>query len=188
LGALLFCMLTGSPPHREDACIQRIDSAPNLAARLENVPSRDLRTQAPEQHRAIPGVDGMLADIVDRCLAIDPDTATPMSRPFWMRLEARHRHGCVGPLMLFGLVAPAVLMLIMIVVYFRAFGRAVDQAERMVIQQTYHSNQFAAKFLAKSFEAELASYFEFVEREARQTALRDALATASQSSPVGHSG
>lgn len=181
LGSLLFCMLTGSPPHREDARIQRIDSAPNLAARLESYRREICEHQAPHQHRAIPGVDGMLADIVDRCLAIDPQHRYPNVQAVLDALQARQQARMRRPLMLFGLVAPAVLMLIMIVVYFRAFGRAVDQAERMVIRQTYNSNQFAAKFLAKSFEAELASYFEFVEREARQTALRNALAIASQS-------
>jgi eukaryotic-like serine/threonine-protein kinase len=181
LGALLFCMLTGSPPHREDARIQRIDSAPNLAARLESYQREICEHQTPQQHRAIPGVDGMLADIVDRCLAIDPQLRYPNVQAVLDALQARQQARMRRPLLLFGLVAPAVLMLIMIVVYFRAFGRAVDQAERMVIRQTYASNQFAAKFLAKSFEAELASYFEFVEREARQTALRDALAIASQS-------
>ncbi len=141
LGAMLFCMLTGSPPHRENARIQRIDAAPNLPARLESY-RREILLDALQT-----------------------------------RQEARMRR----PLMLLGLVAPAVLLLIMIAVYFRAFGRAVDQAERMVTRQTYRSNQFAAKFLAKSFEAELASNFEFVERESRQPQLREALAIASQS-------
>ena len=181
LGALLFCMLTGSPPHREDARIQRIDSAPNLASRLENYRRQICEGPAAEQHRSIPGVDGMLAEIVDRCLAIEPDNRYPNVQAVLDALQARQQARMRRPLLLFGLVAPAVLLLIMIVVYFRAFGRAVDHAERMAVSQTYHSNQFAAKFLAKSFEAELASHFEFVEGEARQTALRDALATASTS-------
>ncbi len=181
LGSLLFCMLTGSPPHREDARIQRIESAPDLAARLENYRREICEQKPPDQHRAIPGVDGMLADIVDRCLAIDPQHRYPNVQAVLNDLQARQQARMRRPLLLFGLVAPAVLMMIMIAVYFRAFGRAVDQAERMVIRQTHNSNQFAAKFLAKSFEAELASYFEFVEREARQPALREALAIASKS-------
>jgi eukaryotic-like serine/threonine-protein kinase len=181
LGALLFCMLTGSPPHREDARIQRIDSAPNLPLRLENYRREICEGPVPEQHRSIPGVDRMLADILDRCLAIDPDDRYPNVQAVLDALQTRQEARMRRPLMLFGLVAPAVLLLIMIAVYFRAFGRAVDQAERMVIQQTHHSNQFAAKFLAKSFEAELASYFEFVEHEARQSALREAMATATLS-------
>ena len=182
LGAMLFCMLTGSPPHREEARVQRIDSAPNLPARLESYRREICEGPVPHQHRQIPGVDGMLADIVDRCLAIDPDERYPNVQAVLDALQSRQEARMRRPLMLLGLVAPAVLLLIMIVVYFRAFGRAVDQAERMVTRQTYRSNQFAAKFLAKSFEAELASYFEFVERESRQASLRDALAIASPSS------
>ncbi|MCL4206107.1 MAG: serine/threonine protein kinase [Pirellulaceae bacterium] len=181
LGAMLFCMLTGSPPHRENARIQRIDAAPNLPARLESYRREICEGPVPDQHRQIPGVDGMLADIVDRCLAIDPETRYPNVQAVLDALQTRQEARMRRPLMLLGLVAPAVLLLIMIAVYFRAFGRAVDQAERMVTRQTYRSNQFAAKFLAKSFEAELASNFEFVERESRQPQLREALAIASQS-------
>jgi hypothetical protein len=81
-------------------------------------------------------------------------------------------------LLLLGLVGPALLLLIMMVVYWQAFGRAVAQAERMVIDQTYRSNQFAAKFLAKSFEAELSNYFAYAERAAQQPDLRDAMRSA----------
>ncbi len=181
LGALLYCMLTGAPPYREDTRVEQIDASPDLSARLECYRRQVCGAPAPHQHRLVPGVDRLLGDVVDRCLALDPDERYPNVQAVLDALDARQQARLRRPLMLMGVVAPALLLLIMIVVYVRAFGRAVDQAERLVVEQTYRSNQFTAKFLAKSFEAELANYFEFVEREAQQAQLHDALITALQS-------
>lgn len=183
LGALLFCMLTGGPPYRDERRLARIDAAPDLAGRLERYRNEIGASPPPQEHRKVPGVDGMLADIVDRCLACDPRKRFPNVQTVLDALDARRQARLRRPLLLMGLVGPAVLLLIMIAVYTHAFGRAVAQAERMVNEQTQRSNRFAAKFLAKSFEAELADRFDLAEREAQRPELHAGIAAA-MTSPV----
>ena len=69
LGAILYCMLTGRPPHQSDEISKQIQAAANLSDRLrlyrQWITSRD----RVNLHRQIRGVDTALAAIADRCLA-----------------------------------------------------------------------------------------------------------------------
>lgn len=166
LGALLYCMLTGSPPHRSDQSVKRIESATDLAERLERYRKEIGEAPPPIKHRQTPGVDGELADVIDRCLAVDPGDRYGNPQLVLDALDAREQHRARRPLLLTGLAGPLLLLLVMTVFYWRGFGSAVNHSEDMVNEQTFRSNEFAAKFVAKSFEAEIAEYFEIVEREA----------------------
>ena len=70
LGALLYCMLTGAPPHRSDAAVTEFETATDLEERLARY--RQLIEQLAACRPSIArcrGVDRELADIVDGCLA-----------------------------------------------------------------------------------------------------------------------
>ena len=166
LGALLYRMLTGAPPHRSDQSIKRIESATDLAERLERYRNEIAEAPLPIQHRQTPGVDGELADIIDRCLAVDPIDRYSNPQLVLDALDAREQHRARRPLLVTGLAGPLLLLLVMAVFYWYGFGGAVTQSENAVNEQTHRSNEFAAKFVAKSFEAEIAEYFEIVEQEA----------------------
>jgi serine/threonine protein kinase len=166
LGALLYCMLTGRPPHRSDQSIKRIESAADLAKRLERYRKEIADAPPPNQHRQTPGVDGELADIIDRCLAIDSDDRYSNPQLVLDALDARQQHRARRPLLVTGLVGPLLLLLVMTVFFWHGFRSSVNHSKNMVNEQTFRSNEFAAKFVAKSFEAEIAQYFEIVENEA----------------------
>ncbi len=73
LGALLYCMLTGGPPHRTGETVDEFERTPDLAKRLARYRQSIEQSPPPSGHRKVRGVDKMLAAIVDRCLAADPN-------------------------------------------------------------------------------------------------------------------
>ena len=72
LGALLYCMLTGGPPHRTGRTIDEFERTPDLTERLLRYRQSIEQSPPPSGHRRVRGVDKLLATIVDRCLAPDP--------------------------------------------------------------------------------------------------------------------
>jgi len=185
LGALLYSMLTGSPPYRDDGTIRRIEAASDLAKRLECYRQHIKEAPPPSRHRETRGVDGALAEIMDHCLAVDPDERYGNAQTVLDALDARQQHRARRPLLVLGLLGPVLLLLVMALFYWHGFGRAVSQSEDMVNEQTYKSNEFAAKFIAKSFEAELAEYFEIAEQEASRSDLQAEMTAAFHSTLLG---
>jgi hypothetical protein len=167
LGAMLYCLLTGEPPYRDDDALRRLDRTGELAERLACYRRLLADAPPPDLHRYVPGVDRALADIVDRCLAVNPSRRYANPQLVLDALETRDRTRRRRPLLILGLVGPVLLLAIMILFSWRAFTGAVGRSEQMVKEQAYRANRFAAKFVAKSFEGELADYFAILEQEAR---------------------
>jgi serine/threonine protein kinase len=177
LGALLYCMLTGAPPHRTDQATERIESAGDFADRLACYRRELAASPKPDLHRSVPGVDRGLAEIIDNCLATSPARRYANAQMVVGALDARDQGRTLRPLLILGLVGPVLLLTIMILFAWNAFTRAVIRSETMVKEQTYKSNEFAAKFIAKSFQAEIADYFSIIEQEAARQELHAALQT-----------
>lgn len=72
LGALLYHMLVGQPPYRTEEGERLLKSAGSLEQRLEVYRKIVRQSPRPNGHRQIARVDAGLADIIDRCLAVDP--------------------------------------------------------------------------------------------------------------------
>jgi serine/threonine protein kinase len=175
LGAMLYCMLTGQPPYRSDEMLDKIDATGDLPERLACYRHEIHATAPPQAHRSVPGVDYALADIIDNCLAVRPERRFANAQVVLEALAVRDRARSRRPLLVLGLVGPILLLLVMIAFSWAALNRAVSRSESMVQQQTYRSNEFAAKFVAASFEAEIADYFGIVEQEAKRTELLNLL-------------
>ena len=75
LGAIFYAMLTGHPPHRHEQSVTEIESAPHLEDRLARYRRLIAQSPPPSEHRKVRGVDQRLAEIIDRCLAADPQRA-----------------------------------------------------------------------------------------------------------------
>lgn len=175
LGVLFYCMLTGHPPYRDAAATEKIADSRNLEDRLDCYRQLVDSAPTPTEHWHVPGVDRSLAEIIDRCLDRNALSRFPNTQAVLDQLKSRQLAQSRRPLLVMGLAGPVLLLLIMIMFYWRGFSRAVDQSEVMVREQTYRSNQFAAKYVAKSFEAEIAEFFETAEREAQQAELIEGL-------------
>jgi serine/threonine protein kinase len=166
LGALLYCMVTGGPPHRSEETVKQIDTAVDLPDRLARY-RQSIRTAPPlTAHRKVRGMDRALAEILERCLAVDPDARFPNVQAVLDALEARRERQQRLPLTVLGIVAPVMLLLIMALFGWRGYHRAIVDSDAAIISRAQESNQFAAQYVATNVSSEIERYYRAVERVA----------------------
>ena len=175
LGAIFYCMLTGSPPHRQEDITNKIDQATNLSERLHRYRDAIRNAARPTKHRRIPGVDRSMSDIIERCLEADPKRRFANAQEVLDALRNRDESRSRKPLMLLGIVGPILLLLVMALFGWRGYLEARDQSTKAITRRAYESNDYNAQFVASTLEAEIEHYFESVEREAIQPELLDIL-------------
>src|SRR5262249_28991312 len=73
LGAIPFQILTGRLPRHDDELASTLRKTTSLPERLALYRTRIATRPRPAEHRHVRGVDRDLADVVDRCLELDPD-------------------------------------------------------------------------------------------------------------------
>jgi hypothetical protein len=176
LGALLFCMLTGEPPFRSENAITDIDSASDLTERLRKYRRAIQLAPRPMRHRNVRGVDGALADIVDRCLAVDPEVRFPNVQGVLDALDAREESRARRPLVTLGFVGPTLLMLVMLLAGYNGYRKAIGAADRGVAQKAVESNRFAAEFVSQAVAHQLDRYFRAAAEVARDRTFQELVA------------
>ncbi len=75
------------------------------------------------------------------------------------------------PLYLLGIVGPLLLLLMMMLFFLRGIAVAKGESLARVEQLAQRSNEFAAKFAARTLESEIASLFRLVVDEADRSRL-----------------
>ena len=173
LGAVLYNMLEGRPPFSSDEATASIRAEPDLARRLARY--REIVTAAGPVRRTLRRrIDKPLADILERCLALDPRkrfaTAEAVTLALRQRREARGRR----PMILLGGLGPVLLLAVMLIFGVRGYGQATRQSADALRQRAFESNKFAAAFTARSLEGEVRRYFDIVSAEAEAPAFRAA--------------
>jgi hypothetical protein len=176
LGALLYTMLLGEPPHRSPVNVAELEQPSGLAHRLERY--RELLRAAPplEAHRKAAGVDRSLAEILERCLAIDPARRYPNVQAVLDALQARDDKRSRQPLILLGAFGPLMLMGVMAFFAWRGFDEAYRLANKELTAKALDSKQYYAKFVAYAAAHELERRFELVENTASSSEFRQKLA------------
>ncbi len=204
LGALLYCMLTGEPPHRSDESIEEIESSSDLADRLARY--RSAITNGPKLvvNRKIPGIDRALADIIERCLAVNPKERFANVQGVLDALQAREEARARRPLLILGFVGPTLLLLVMALFGWGVYGEAVGETDQSLTRKAQESNSWAAQNVAGNAARQINRYYEAVEKVAREKSyadfrqlidvvlqdtelreLREALSNPNDNSPVG---
>jgi len=169
LGAILYCMLVGHPPHRSDASLSEVETAKDLPDRLSRYRRLIQENLLPDEHRQVAGVDNALADIVDRCLAPKPRDRFANVQEVLDALQARDQNRARRPLILVGFIGPLVLLAIMAFFGWRGYERALKETELVARQRAIENNTFAAELAAERVSSEIANYFEVVEDEASRS-------------------
>lgn len=180
LGALMYCMLTGTSPHRSDRLLSQIDTCPTLVERLETYRNEIRTAQSPSGHHALPGIDRELTDIVDRCLAVNPDRRFPNIQSVLTALRARDATMDRKPLLLLGLLGPLLFLCVLGLFGVSAYHKSVQESDHMVRTWAHASSRFAARFVAEAVARRIDSYYGMVEAEAMDTELQQMVVRCQQ--------
>jgi serine/threonine protein kinase len=175
LGALLYHLLCGEPPHRSPENERLISATGTLKERLSVYCRIINHPPQPNKHRKISGVDKRLADIVDCCLRIDPKTRFPNAQAVLDELEARDKQRSRRSLVALGVVVPFLLMAFMIPLAQSAMQEAVDTAQQKLVQRALESDVLSAGYLASSLAKDLENRKLELVRIAGDTAVRNQL-------------
>ncbi len=176
VGALLYRMLTGGPPHRNDQALSGIDSAPNLAERLQRYRRLIRESPSPLAHREIAAIDRELADIIDRCLAVDPERRFANVQSIVDALQARDAIKDRRPLVVLGLIGPLLFLVVMTLFGWQGYLEASKTSDELLRQWALESSRFAAKFVSEAVARRIERYFLAVKEQARDPAMVEAVA------------
>jgi hypothetical protein len=175
LGALLYCMLTGSPPYRTGNTIDQFERTPDLTNRLTFYRQMIEESPAPMEHHKTPGVDKYLASIVDRCLAIDPAERFPTVQSVLNALDERASRLARRPMLIVGAVGPLLLLAVVTWFAWQGFHNALQESDAALTRRALKANEFAAQFAARNAAYELDRRFRVIEQTAESERFRKTL-------------
>jgi serine/threonine protein kinase len=174
LGALMYEMLTGSPPYRTDDAERILSRAGGLEERLVAYRQVISRSPPPSAHRDVKGVDKRLAEIVDCCLKANPHERFPNAQVVLDRLEQRTAARSRRPLIAVGFLGPVLFLLTMFSIAKFTVDNANVAAEENLVDRALAGDSVSALILADSIQRDLAARQERVQTLARTAAARTA--------------
>jgi hypothetical protein len=175
LGALLYAMVTGAAP-RDDATLRaELTATEKLAHRLERYRAAVVAAPALVKHRAVPGMDGALADIISRCLHVDPGQRFHDANAILEALKRRDWDRQQRPLLIFGLLAPLILLLTL-----GGFGwyqgrQVLDQVREKQQTQVREDCKTAARLIQSVIKNKLLEQADRLKAAAGGESVRNAL-------------
>jgi eukaryotic-like serine/threonine-protein kinase len=170
LGAVLYSMLEGQPPHRTDERVAALRAEPDLARRLARY--RQIVTSGAAPLPAVRGLDRPLREILARCLATDPRARFSTVKEIVEALRRRREASARRPIVLLGGVGPLLLLAVMAVFGVRGYHETTRRSSDAIRRRAFESDRFAAAFIARSLEGEVRRYFDIVAEEAARPEFR----------------
>jgi len=164
LGALLYTMLVGEPPFRSSSSVGEIDSTSGLRDRLEKYRQVIANSPPPDAHKKIRGIDRELVQIIDRAIAADPRQRYHNVQEMFDALNERERNRYRRPLIVLGILGPALLLAIGLLFGWRNYTEVMHTSEHAMVAKAHESNQFAAELAATNVSNAINDRFEEVER------------------------
>jgi hypothetical protein len=171
LGAILYCMLVGSPPYRTPDTVTTLDTAGSLPERLKRYRDTIHKSPFPRLHHRVQGMDRMLVGIIDRCLAKKPEDRFENVQQVLESIERRQIARLNLPMMMLGIVGPVLLLLVMGLFFWRGVAVAERESANELKEMVLQNNLFAARLGARTLEKEIETLFRLIEEEAKQEQL-----------------
>lgn len=172
LGAVMYRVLTGEPPHRSDPGASEVLGQGRLDEQLAAYRKLIQTSPPPSAHRKVPGVDAGLAAIIDRCLAVNPRQRYPDPHAVLAALDAWSLRRVRRPLFILTGLVFALLLLVTGLIGAVLFRDTVSTARAGVIDRALEGNRFAARAEAQQMAMETEHRLRILEFEARDTRLR----------------
>lgn len=172
LGAILYCLLTGSPPYRDEGTIEKLDSTSDLNDRLESYQSLMHAAPIPAAHCEVRRIDHALIEIIDRCLAVNPNDRFANVQELIDALRQREENRARRPLLILGFVGPIILLGVMSLLALRVYDSVMHTHESQVIDQSLLKNAYAATAVATNVSNELETYYRAVQDIAEKPGIR----------------
>ena len=167
LGAILYSMLVGKPPYHDEKLTDKIGSSASVEERLSEYKSALKLAPAPTEHRNVAGVDNLLAEIIDRALAVNPAERFDSVESVLVALRQRELVKARRPLLILGLIGPLLLLTVMSLFSWFASRQAYSDTQDAIFKETKNGNNFAAKMAASSAAEKIDRYFRAVEELAQ---------------------
>ncbi len=176
LGAILFTLIEGHPPYRDQQRLQSIEDAENLEQRLAAYQTAIEGAPQPVDHMQR-SIDPALQLILKKCLATDAEHRFQSVGDILAALQQRRLARARRPLNILGLFGPLLLLALMVLFSGSWYQQAVEDAEQAVRERVYESNNWVSRHVALSVEEELQNYYQIIDFESHQNELRDYLQT-----------
>ena len=155
LGALVHHMLYGEAPYRTREIEEAIRAAPNLETKLAVYRQRVRASPKPPGLRGKRGIDRRLAEIVERCLQIDPQKRYPNAQAVLDMLVLRDRSRARRPLITLGIVGPTLLLVGMAWMVVKLLDTAETDASALITRRALESDILSARIVAQSLSRDL---------------------------------
>jgi hypothetical protein len=183
LGAVLFRMHTGHPPHFDKARATEITKTARLEARLAGYRQLLHDAPRPSEHRRVKGVDRDLADLVDRCLEFKPSKRFANVQAVLDALEHRTRLRNRRRLAAVGMLGPALILLGIAWFAWEGFRAATQESADAVLERALDSNNFAAQSVSRTVEHLMSVRWRVLQDEAKAPRFRELLFQALDAKP-----
>ncbi len=184
VGAIMYRLLTGQPPYRDETVVEQIDTAGSLQKRLSHYRQAIIEAPPPDGHLRRAGVDRAIGKIVSKCLAVNPDDRYSNIQQILDDLERREQSRSRLPLMLLGIVGPLLVLLATSFFGSRSIQSASTSTMSALRNEAFGSNRLAATFAARTLESEIERYFELTQDETSNSGFLQQLSETLQTPEV----
>lgn len=171
LGALFYTMVVGNPPRCQEDARKQLLTIKELAPRLEAYRHTLKNSPKPRAHRQLKGMDRPLADIIDRCLSLHPHQRYSDAGAVLEALERRKKMLRLKPFLVFGILAPIVLLVVLGIFAKWTVTKVLTTSEQTLTEQWQQNAMTNAQLLARILQEDLSQRTTFVLRQANQNVL-----------------
>lgn len=175
LGALLYTLLTGGPPHATDEASRDLRSTGTQSERLERYRKILEESPAPVKDSDLPDLDADLRKILQRCLERDPERRFQTVDQVLEALRARQRWRTQRLVLTVGGLGPLLLLLTLGGLGFWAWNETNEEARRGMVRLALDNDLATARAMAGTVDRNLAAFQRRVDREAGRETLRELL-------------
>ncbi len=176
LGAVMYRMLTGHPPHREENAANTVIGTGTLDAQLTAYRTLLENTPPPTAHRKVPGVDAGLAAVVSKCLAVHPRHRYPNPQAVLVDLDVWSVRRIRRPLFILTGVIFGLLLAVMLLIGGFLFIDTIRTTEREVTEDSLEGDRFAAQSAAERYSIQAQYRWQTLDYAAHDRELRGWLA------------